>query len=122
MTTGMPLIFLLDGDAAVRESLTFALELEGLAVRGHATGTTLLSDKQLDQARCLVLDGHLPEVQNFDLVRQLRQVLPAVPLILMLNNGTSSFSKRATAAGVAKLIEKPLVDGALLDAIRGLIA
>lgn len=121
MSKEQPLILVLDDDAAVRESLKFALELEGLTVIGCATSQALLQHEKLNEAQCVILDGRSPGVQTFETLDELRAVSLRVPIILVMSNCTNGFRRRAMAAGATYVIEKPLLDGALLEAIRDAI-
>ena len=67
------LIILVIDDDAVRQSLKFALEQEGLEVHLYESGEQLLADPALPQSGCLVVDYAMPEVDGITLVERLRQ-------------------------------------------------
>ena len=121
MTKERPLILILDRDTAVRASLKFALELEGLTVVGCATREDLLGHARLHQARCVVLDGRSLGVQTFDVLKELKAVKLKVPVILVVSSITEGIRRRAKAAGASYVIEKPFLDSALLEAIQDAI-
>ncbi len=116
------LILLVDDDQAVREALQFALELDGLCVRVHNRSDGLLADPDLERAGCVVLDDHNRGLDGFELLNRLRERNVTVPSIMLISHLTSQAHKRACAAGVSLVLEKPLMDNALRDNIRAMIA
>jgi FixJ family two-component response regulator len=121
MRTERPIILVVDDDPAVRDSLKFSLELEGLVVHTFDSGTALLEDPQLAQARCLVLDYKMPKMDGFDVLDALEKRGIRVPVILIAGPVTAGIRVRALRAGVAHILEKPLLDTALVDRIRDVI-
>ena len=65
-------VLVVDDDDAVRRSLKFMLELEGLDVRAYASGAALLDDDDLPAQGCLVVDQHMPHMSGVELVNRLR--------------------------------------------------
>jgi CheY-like chemotaxis protein len=68
-----PVILVIDDDPAVRNSLKFALEIEGFSVRLYPTGAALLDEQAMPESGCLVTDYHLPGMNGLDLLTQLRE-------------------------------------------------
>jgi FixJ family two-component response regulator len=118
MHTERPIILVVDDDPAVRDSLKFSLELEGLAVRTFDSGMALLADTRLTQADCLVLDYKMPEMDAFDVLEELGKRRIQLPVVLIAGPITTSIRERALHAGIAHILEKPLLDTALIDRIR----
>jgi two-component system response regulator FixJ len=110
-------VIVIDDDFAVRNSLKFALEIEGLMVRSYATGAELLSAGDLALCNCLVVDQNMPGMNGLDLITLLRARSFAAPAILITSHPSSSLRERARQAGVP-IVEKPLLGNALLDKIR----
>jgi two-component system, LuxR family, response regulator FixJ len=121
MTNGRDLVFVVDADLAVRQSLKFALEAEGLIVNACAGGDELLAHPELRSADCLVLDSKMPSITGGWILDRLAVLDVRVPIILMTSYATDGFRRRAAAAGVRQILEKPLLDGALLDGIRQIL-
>jgi FixJ family two-component response regulator len=118
MHTERPIILVVDDDPAVRDSLKFSLELEGLAVRTFDSGMALLADTRLTQADCLVLDYKMPEMDAFDVLEELGKRRIQLPVVLIAGPVTANIRERALRAGIAHILEKPLLDTALIDRIR----
>ena len=116
------LVLIVDDDEAVRDSLQFALRLEGLSVHTHSGTASVLADPELSKARCVVVDHRLPRIDGFALLVQLRARNPDLPAILLTSHATPRVRARAEAAGVRKVLEKPLLDNALMENIRAILA
>jgi two-component system response regulator FixJ len=115
-------VLVVDDDEAVRRSLKFALELEGLDVRLYEDGAELLRDGALPRTGCLVVDHWMPDMDGLELVERLRDRDVALPAILITARPTGDLRRRASRAGFRGVVEKPLEDGALLDGIRDALA
>ena len=113
-------VIIIDDDLAVRNSLKFSLEIEGLTVRSYATGAELLSAGDLDLCSCLVVDQNMPG-NGLDLIGLLRARHVVAPAILITSHPSPSLRERARTAGVP-IVEKPLLGNALLDKIRDVVA
>src|SRR5678815_3249832 len=111
-------VLVVDDDPAVRASLKFALETEGLQVEAYADGRQMLASRSLGRASCLVLDCRMPDLDGFGVIAELSARKVALPVILITAPVTGATLRRAQKAGVFELLEKPLLDGALVDNIR----
>jgi two-component system response regulator FixJ len=116
------LVILVDDDAAVRDSLKFSLELEGLNVLTYESGHVLLADANLPASGCLVVDYYMPVLNGVDLLNRLRHRHVDLPAILITAKATNDVRQRAAAAGFTRVLEKPLEDGSLLDTIHAVLA
>lgn len=112
-------VIVVDDDAAVRQSLKFALELEGMNVRVYESGAELLAEPDLPADGCLVVDYYMPSMNGVELMDKLRRRLVKLPAILITARATDDMRKRAARSGFRQVIEKPLEDSTLLDSIRG---
>jgi two-component system response regulator FixJ len=113
MYDGRHLVLILDGDAAVRAALQFALQLEGFNVHTHSGGAELLADPDLSRAGCIILDDQTPLMEGFQLMSQLRSRNIRLPAILLTSHATAGLRARANAAGIRLVLEKPLLDNTL---------
>jgi two-component system, LuxR family, response regulator FixJ len=115
-------VIVVDDDAAVRHSLKFALEQEGMVVKVYASGEELLAAGDLPEHGCLVIDHYMPHMTGVELVNRLRHRLVALPVILITTNATADLRRSAVRSGIRQVLEKPLEDGSLFDSIRGALA
>jgi FixJ family two-component response regulator len=120
MTPG--LVIVVDDDDAVRQSLKFALEMEGLNVRLYESGDALLADSNLPLSGCLVIDYYMPAMDGVELIDRLRGRSVRLPAILITARATKDLRRRAARSGFREVLEKPLEDGALIDCIHGALA
>lgn len=115
-------VIVVDDDAAVRNSLKFALELEGLSVRLFKDGAELLAAADLPQNGCFVIDYNMPGMTGIELVAKLRQRHIDSPAILIASRISDDLHDRAAESGFRKVLEKPLHDSDLLDSIHAALA
>jgi FixJ family two-component response regulator len=114
--TGL-IVVVVGDDLAVRNSLKFWLELEGLTVRSYATGAELLAAGELARCDCFVVDEQTPAINGLHLISQLRDRDFSAPAILITSQPSLSLRDQAEKAGVP-IVEKPLLGNGLLDTIR----
>lgn len=114
------IVLVIDDDPAVRNSLKFALEVEGFSVRVYSTGAELLGEQDMPEIGCLVADYHLPGMNGLDLLARLRERNVRLPAILIATHPTAVIRNRAASAGV-RLVEKPLLSDTLFQGIRAVL-
>ena len=115
------LIGIVDDDPAVRNSLKFSLELEGLKVGVFASASELLDAPDLTCFQCLVVDYNMPGMDGLDLAAKLRQMQFAAPVILITSGPSRALIARAERAKV-QIVEKPLLGNTLFEQIGEAIA
>jgi two-component system response regulator FixJ len=111
-------VLIVDDDAAVRSSLKFALEIEGLVVRLYTGPVALLADEDLPESGCLVIDYRMPGMDGLQLVEALKAREVALPVILITGRANKQLRRFAASLGISYVLEKPLSDGALIESIR----
>ena len=111
-------MLIVDDDHAVRDALKFTLELDGLSVETCDSGADLLNHPRLAQARCLVLDYLMPGMNGFAVMSELKRRNLVLPVIMITAPLSREIAQRALAAGVTEILEKPLLEDALLEKIR----
>jgi two-component system response regulator FixJ len=115
------LVLIVDDDQAVRDALQFALRLEGLCVHVHGGGAALLADPDLTRAGCVILGDWMRQMDGFALLRDLKARDINLPAIMLTSHATANVRARADAVGVRKVLEKPLLDNALVENIRSIL-
>lgn len=110
------LVHVVDDDEAVRDSLRFLLELEGLPVRTYPAAAALL-EAELPDAGCIVSDFRMPGIDGLQLLDALHTRGVRLPLVMMTAHGEVPIAVRAMRSGAIDFLEKPFEQQQLLDAI-----
>ncbi len=116
------LIFVVDDDAPMRESLTNLLRSVGLRVEAFASAQEFLRSTRPDVPGCLVLDVRLPGLSGLELQQRLAEVDMAMPIIFITGHGDIPMTVQAMKAGAVEFLTKPFRDQELLDAIHQAVA
>lgn len=115
-----PIIFVVDDDISVRESLELLIRSAGWRAETFASGQDFLVRPRADVPCCLLLDVTLPGLNGLDLQRQLAD-RTEMPIIFITGHGDVPMTVRAMKGGAVEFLTKPLKDDVLLDAIRGAV-
>jgi FixJ family two-component response regulator len=113
-----PIVFVVDDDVSVRESLELLIRTEGWRPELFASAQDFLSHPRATIPSCLVLDVTLPGLNGLELQQQLTD-RPEMPIIFITGYGDVPMTVRAMKAGAVEFLTKPFRDDVLLDAIRG---
>ncbi|WP_426420901.1 response regulator FixJ [Bradyrhizobium genosp. A] len=113
-----PVIHVIDDDAAVRDSLTFLLDVNGYKSQVYETADAFLAGAGAGTLSCVISDIRMPGMSGIELVRKLKRQGTSSAVILITGHGDVALAVEAMKAGAADFIEKPFDDAALLDAIR----
>ncbi len=111
------IVAVVDDDPAVCESLQFALQLEGFAVRTYLGGPDLLHAADLAAYDCFIVDQRMPQMNGLELIAKLRERRIVSPVILIISQTSAALVACAAKAGVP-IVEKPFLGNALVDKIR----
>jgi two-component system response regulator FixJ len=112
------LIHVIDDDAAMRDSLSFLLDVNGYSSKTYDSANAFLAEAAADALSCVISDIRMPGLNGIELVRQLKSKGATCPVILITGHGDVALAVEAMKAGAADFIEKPFDDEALLGAIR----
>jgi len=112
-------VIVVSDDLAVRNSLKFWLEIEGLTVRGYVSGADLLDADDL--ADCYVVDQKMSAMSGLDLIAQLRDRHFTAPAILIASHSSMLLREQAEKADVP-IVDKPLLGNELLDKIHDMVS
>jgi RNA polymerase sigma factor (sigma-70 family) len=118
MTETEAIVFIVDYDASMRESLRNLIRSIGLRAELFASAQEFLRSKRPDVPSCLVLDVRLPGLSGLDLQRRTTEAGMEIPIIFITGHGDIPMSVRAMKAGAVEFLTKPFRDQDLLDAIQ----
>ena len=111
------LVAVVDDDDAVRDSLSFLLEIAGYSVVAYSSAAQFLRDAPLGGLACLVVDQHMPDLTGLQLIARLRGQGLDLPVALITGSPSADLLRLAHELGVARVLEKPLDDDQLLEFI-----
>jgi FixJ family two-component response regulator len=112
------IVFVVDDDISVRESLELLIRSAGWRAETFQSGQDFLSRPRVSVPCCLLLDVTLPGVNGLELQQQLAERTD-MPIIFITGHGDIPMTVRAMKAGAAEFLTKPLKDDVLMKAIRG---
>ena len=121
MPHATPVVFVVDDDVSVRESLEALIGFAGFQVQVFATAREFLVHPRIDAPSCLVLDLALPDLNGLDLQQRVAAERPDMPIIFITGYGDVPTSVEAMKKGAVEFLTKPFSDEILLEAIRNAI-
>jgi FixJ family two-component response regulator len=117
MTEAQPVVFVIDDDQSVRDSLQGLLRSVGLEVKLFGSTRAFLQSERPDVPGCLVLDIRLPGMGGLDFQRELAKSNIHLPIVFITGHGDIPMTVQAMKAGAIEFLTKPFRDQELLDAI-----
>jgi FixJ family two-component response regulator len=121
MSHATPIVFVVDDDVSVRESLEALLRSTGWQVETFASAREFLSRPRALAPSCLVLDVTLPDLNGLDLQKRIAVDRIDMPIIFITGYGDVPMTVRAMKAGAVEFLTKPFVADVLLGAIHNAI-
>jgi FixJ family two-component response regulator len=121
MSEPKPIVFVVDDDESVRESLGSLIRAAGMRAETFASAQRFLEGARaniVDAPSCLVLDVHLPGLSGLDLQERMAGLNIEIPIIFITGRGDIPMSVRAMKAGAVEFLTKPFRDHDLLGAIE----
>src|ERR1700733_2516164 len=118
MSDVTPIVFVVDDDISVRESLESLIRCEGWQPQTFASAQEFLDYPRVLVPNCLVLDVSLPGLNGLDLQRLVAAERTAMPIIFITGYGDVPMTVQAMKAGAVEFLTKPFSDEVLLNAIR----
>ena len=112
------IIYVIDDDEAVRQSLEFLLKAAGIPVRGFESAQAFLDVLPTVEHGCIVTDVRMPEITGIDLLKKVKQVRPELPVIVITGHGDISLAVDAMKIGAVDFLEKSFDDDHLLAAVK----
>ena len=118
---GTPVVFVVDDDVSVRESLELLIRCAGWKAETFASAQAFLSRPKPEVPSCLVLDVSLPDLNGLDLQKRIAADRTDMPIIFITGYGDVPMTVRAMKAGAVEFLTKPFDDVVLLRAIENSI-
>src|SRR5437899_9659390 len=113
-----PIVFVVDDDISVRESLELLIRSEGWEPETFASAQEFLVRPRMLVPSCLVLDVSLPGLNGLDLQKRVAVERTDMPIIFITGYGDVPMTVQAMKAGAVEFLTKPFSDEVLLSAIR----
>jgi FixJ family two-component response regulator len=118
MTAQSPTVFIVDDDAAVRDSLRVLAKSVGLAATVHVSAQEFLASYDPQQPGCLILDVRMPGMSGLELQQQLNLRGAVIPVIFITGHGDVPMAVEALQHGAFDFLQKPFRDQGLIDRIQ----
>lgn len=115
-------IFIVDDDAAARDSLALLLSLKGYRTLAFACAADFLATFRHEWFGCVLIDVRMPGMDGLELQKELKRRNILLPIIVMTAHGDGSTARNALRAGAVDYLEKPLNDHTLVTAITEALA
>ncbi len=118
MPPASPIVFVVDDDVSVRESLQLLIQNEGWQAETFASAQEFLDHARVALPSCLILDVSLPGLNGLELQERVAVERIDMPIIFITGHGDIPMTVRAMKAGAIEFLTKPFSDEVLLNAIR----
>ncbi len=115
-------VFVIDDDAAMRDSLDFLLAAAGFAVETFESAADFLAVLPEVETGCVVTDVRMPGIDGIELLKRLKQEKASLAVVVMTGHGDVALAVEAMKAGAVDFVEKPFDDERLIETVRAALA
>lgn len=116
------MVFIVDDDAAVRDSLSFLLKSVGIESLSFSSGDDFLEAYKPDWEGCILLDIRMPGISGMEVQRRLVEQDCTLPIIFITGHGDIPMAVEAMHLGAHDFVQKPFHDQELLDRIQAALS
>ena len=116
------MVHVIDGDTAVRQSLTSLFTANRLAVRTHASVASFLDGLPRIRSGCVITEMRMPDYCGLDLLGRMRKMRVHLPVIVIATHDDAPLAVEAMRFGAIDFVEKPFSDAAILAAVTAALA
>jgi FixJ family two-component response regulator len=116
-----PIVFVVDDDVSVRESLELLIKFAGWQPETFASAEEFLARPRVETPNCLVLDVSLPDLNGLELQKLIAMDRVDMPITFITGHGDVPMTVQAMKAGAVEFLTKPIDDDALLSAIKSAV-
>src|SRR5271155_198493 len=118
MSHAASIVFVVDDDISVRESLELLIQSEGWQPETFSSARDFLERSRTPAPSCLLLDISMPGLNGLELQERVAAEHPDLPIIFITGHGDVPKTVQAMKAGAVEFLTKPFKDDALLEAVR----
>src|SRR6516165_2429252 len=118
MLQASPIVFVVDDDISIRESLEALLRKADCCVETFVSAHEFLARGPVSVPNCLILDIALPGLNGLDLQKQVAVERPGMPIIFITGQGDIPMTVQAMKAGAVEFMTKPFRSDVLLSSVR----
>jgi FixJ family two-component response regulator len=108
------IVYVLDPDEAVRDSLRILLDSFDIQVKAYTDAETFMQEAAGDGGACALIENRLPDIDGLSMVSRLREMGSGMPVLLLTSTQDDRLARRALEKGFAGVIHKPLLNDRLL--------
>jgi two-component system response regulator FixJ len=116
-----PTVFVIDDDAAVRDSLSLLISLKGMRAAVFAGAQDFLTVYQPDWRGCLLCDLKMPQMDGLELQTELRKRGIRLPVVMLSAHGDVATTRDALKNGAVDFLEKPVDEEVLVEVLTNAI-
>jgi len=117
-----PVVFVIDDDDAVRQSIAFLLKTAGIGVREFESARAFLDVLPQVDFGCIITDVRMPDINGIELLRAVRESKPDLPVIVITGHGDVPLAVEAMKLGAADFLEKPFDDDLLIASVQSALS
>ncbi len=117
-----PIVFVIDDDRDMRESLQWLLESAGFRVESYESAEQFLERAELRRPGCLLLDVRMPGMGGLRLLEQMNSDAANLPVILFTGHGDVTMAVNALKTGAFDFVEKPATHQEILERVQNALA
>ena len=117
-----PVIYVIDDDDAVRQSIEFLLKTVKFDVRSFESAMAFFAVLPQIETGCVITDVRMPDVTGIDLLRRVRETKAHLPVIIITGHGDVPLAVEAMKLGATDFIEKPFDDDLLIASVRAALS
>ena len=112
------IVYVIDDDDALRESLAFLLGTAQFSVQSFASAKEFLETLPAVKKGCIITDVRMPDLSGIDLLRRLNDMKVTLPVIVVTGHGDVALAVEAMKIGAIDFLEKPVDDEVLLASVN----
>ncbi|MCW5691727.1 MAG: response regulator transcription factor FixJ [Pseudolabrys sp.] len=116
------MIYVIDDDDAVRQSLEFLLSTVGYKTRGFDSARDFFAVLPEIDSGCIITDVRMPEITGIDLLKKVKDVKPGLPVIVITGHGDVALAVEAMKIGAIDFLEKPFDDDGLIASVKAALS